>query len=131
MACDARAVLPASPTPPELSEAEQAIVTNGGTFTIASPDARPTIDRNHAIAITREGGSGTPTSQFATLGTLRMPKLGARSERLAWLVVIEGIAPPAGPSQSPSEPRGSWAYIDAEDGRPLVSGSSGLGPPQP
>src|SRR5437870_2275121 len=68
------------PSPSPLSEPVAEIVANGGSFTASPLEIQPTIDRERAIAIVREGKTGTPTSQAATLGVLRLAKLGTRNE---------------------------------------------------
>lgn len=110
------------------AEALREVTRNGGSFMPAPPDARPAISAGEAIAVVLDRTTGEPADRSATLGFLHMPALGARSDRLAWLVVVEGVARPAGSGEVASTPRRTWAYIDAEDGRHLFSGGFGLGP---
>jgi hypothetical protein len=103
---------------------------NGATFEPQDAPANVHITADAALAIVRAQVTGTPTQTSATFGRLRDPQLGVRSDRLAWLVTIDGAAPPrqspGGPA--PGGPMRTMAFIDAEDGRDLEMLASGAGP---
>lgn len=103
------------------SEAENYLAKNGGTFTPSAATASA-ISKDQAVSLVARGLAGTPTSTSAIFGRLRWPLAGARSDRDSWFVVIDGAAP----AGSTKTPRRAWAFIDAADGRNLITSEPGI-----
>jgi len=125
------AALPSTATPsPTLTRvALGRILKPNESFDPLPEPSQPEISRARAIELAQTGLTGTLTSASAEYGRLRSPQLGTRSDRFAWFVTLEGLAPPAprgGPQ--PTGARRTFAFVDAEDGRPLISVSEGAGP---
>ena len=112
-------------------DVQQMLAANGESFEPLDVQTNVGITESQAIAAALAQVSGTPTRTSAVFGRLKVPgRLGVRSDRLAWLVTIEGAAPPrlntAGPA--PVGPLRTAAFIDAEDGRNLIMIATGAGP---
>ncbi len=127
------AVSPTGGGPSATASVEPALAvylqTNDMTFDRRSAPSDVPISRDRAIALAQVGLSGTLTRATAEYGQLH-GNLGERSDRAAWLVVLEGVARPAptgGPA--PVGRRRTFVFLDAEDGRGLTSFGEGAGPP--
>ena len=122
---------PVSPSPSLEPAVAQHLQLNNSRFELKPAPGNVAVSSDQAIAAARNGLTGTLVGGTARYGELHSPLLGLRSDRAAWLVVLEGVAPPA-PRGAPAPvgPARTYAFIDAEDARGLMQFSEGAGPPQ-
>ena len=109
----------------------QHLQLNNATFDVQPAPATVSVSAQRSVELASVGLTGNLTASRTTFGELRAPKLTPRSDRFAWLVELDGLAPPApagGPT--PVGPRKTFVFIDSEDGRGLMSVGVGAGPPQ-
>lgn len=102
---------------------------NNASFQLLASPAPGSISEDDAVAAVLEQVTGTVGARRVQFGRLHAPLLGARSDRDAWLVILDGVAPPRPSGGAP--PTGSIrtaAFVDAQDGRGLFMFATGAGP---
>lgn len=113
-----------------LVDAQRFLAANGASFEPQDAPTSVATTADAAIAIVRGQVTGAPTQTTAVFGRLLGPRLGVRSDRLAWLVTIDGVAPPRWNFSGPAYvgPLRTVAFVDAEDGRIMAMIATGEGP---
>lgn len=122
----------ASPSPSLDPAVVQHLQLNNSRFERKPLVRTPAVSSDQAIVLAQQGLTGTLSRAVTQYGQLYSPLLGARSDRAAWLVTLDGVAPPVLGAPGQSSPTGAlrtYAFIDAEDGRGLMMFAEGAGPP--